>query len=132
MRANATVTRTLASCAVLLVLAGAGACRPVRSERIDPARAPVLVQVDNRDTRDAAIYVLTSSARQRLGVVTGLTSATFEMPRDLVQPALSIQLLADALGARQSLMSETVTIRSGLHLEWTIEAGMRRGSLTVF
>lgn len=67
----------------VLVLATAGCSVPLLGERGDPTVGPqenvVILEVENQNFKDARIYVIWNSSRDRVGMVTGNTRQTFRL-----------------------------------------------------
>jgi hypothetical protein len=77
------VRRRLHAIAPLLALVLAGCSVPLLGERADPTAAPeeniVVLEVENQNFKDARIYVIWNSSRDRVGMVTGNTRQTFRL-----------------------------------------------------
>ncbi len=62
----------------------AGGRRGIRRLVRASCRRRAAVEIDNQNFYDANIYVVQGLRSVRLGTVTGLTKATFQLPRDIV------------------------------------------------
>ncbi len=102
------VTTSLA----LSVLAGFTACSKQPAAPVDPM-APAYVEVQNQGFYDMTIYVLRSGQRVRLGQVGGNSTATFELPRTMVNPGLPIRFQADPIGSSRTPFSQEISVSPG-------------------
>jgi hypothetical protein len=104
---------TLAKAVLALSLATAGAaCSKQASAPVDPM-APAFVEVQNQGYLDMTIYVLRSGQRIRLGQVSGNSTATFELPRTVVNPGLPIRFQADPIGGNRTPFSQEIGVSPG-------------------
>lgn len=87
-----------ASLLPLLVLAVSGCSAGLFGERPDPTTAPpeneVVLEVDNQNYKDARIYVIWNSARDRVGMVTGNTRQTFRLRGQEGQMRVEVDFVA--------------------------------------
>lgn len=79
------------------------------------------VVVHNRAFLDMHVYVVQSGQVTSLGMVTGLTDATFALPRSFGDFSQEIRLLADPIGGFGSYLSEPVIAHETDQIELTIE-----------
>lgn len=105
--------RTLAKAVLALSLAtGIAACSKQGSAPVDPM-APAFVEVQNQGYLDMTIYVIRSGQRIRLGQVSGNSTATFELPRTVVNPGLPIRFQADPIGGNRTPFSQEIGVSPG-------------------
>lgn len=122
-----------ANCIVALLLAlSAIACFGTKSQRGAELPSSAVVRVENRDHQDVTIYWLRGSHAQRLGTVAGNTATVFEIPAIEIDVPGDIRLLADPLGSSRRLTSEPVPLRRGSRVDWVLDPGLRRGTLSVY
>lgn len=100
---------------VIAVLAGPlalGACSKSPAPPVDPM-APAYVEVQNQSFYDMTIYAHRSGMRVRLGTVSGHTTATFELPRNMVNPGVPIRFQADPIGRTVTPFSQEIGVHPG-------------------
>lgn len=85
--------------------------------------APAYVQVENQSFYDMTIYAVRSGMKIRLGMVSGNTTAMFEIPRTLVSPGLPIRFQADPVGGSRTPFSEEIGVSPGDTLVLRIPPG---------
>jgi hypothetical protein len=120
--------------AVLLV-AGVAACSRAPDPGpapAPPAANPIVIRVYNKYWADVNVSVDIGGQRARLGVVTAVASGSFQLPERLLIPGRPFRLIADPIGPTITLSSETVYVRPGQLVEWTLESDLRRSTVTVF
>jgi hypothetical protein len=108
--------------AVLVLLA---ACGPSRHAASDDASRPTPVRVENQSWSDMRIYVVVSGLRQRLGVVTGGTTQTLQIPASVVGLGREISFLADPIAGRTTAQSFSIFVRPGETVRITIPSSVR-------
>lgn len=106
----------------LALFAGGPACSKGPAAPVDPM-APAYVEVQNRGFYDMTIYVIRSGQRVRLGQVSGNSTATFELPRTMVNPGLPIRFQADPIGSSRTPFSEEISVSPGDTVQLTIPPG---------
>jgi hypothetical protein len=119
--------------AVLILLTPIGACRskgPDTSPAPDP-NTPVVVEVENHYLGDVVIYLVRGSQRQRLGMVTALSTAEYSFPwRQLVGSSIN-RLVAHPI-AGSAYASDPLQVQPGQSIKWTLESDLNRSSLAVY
>jgi hypothetical protein len=85
--------------------------------------APAYVQVENQSFYDMTVYAVRSGMKIRLGIVSGNTTAMFEIPRSLVSPGLPIRFMADPVGSSRTPFSEEIGVSPGDTLVLRIPPG---------
>ena len=101
----------------------------------DLAGEPVTVRVTNNNWLDMRIYVVeTTTLRRRwpLGNVTGLSTASFEIPDHLGAELGHLVLVAEAIGSRERRFTHRLQTWPGARVAWTIEARLSLSFATVF
>ncbi len=133
--------------ALLVLFVGGSAAVPLQSEpreeRIpvaqterapDRAGEPVTVRVTNNNWLDMRIYVVETLTQQRrwpLGNVTGLSTASFEIPDHLGAEMGSLVLVAEAIGSRERRRTERLPTWPGSLVNWTIGTRLSLSFATV-
>lgn len=102
----------------ILTLLAAGACARQSAESegdgVEPVRASTTVRVENRSFDNVVVYVLSSSGmRRRLGEVSGTSSMTFEIPRNMIFGATSLRFQVDPIGSSRAPISQDIVVSAG-------------------
>ena len=97
----------------------------------DP-NTPVPVEVENHYYGDVVIYLARGSARQRIGLVTALSTAKFSFPWRWLATSGSSRLLAYPIAGARAHASEPLLIQPGQWISWTLESDLSRSSLAVY
>lgn len=98
----------------------------------DAPKADVSLLVRNHHWLDINIYMMRGNVKQRLGTVTGTSEKRFTIPWSKLNGQTGLQLIADPVGQSGELVTETIALRPGAEVEWTIEYGMRSSSISVY
>jgi hypothetical protein len=93
---------------------------------------PVLVEIESHYQGDVVIYLLRGSARERLGMVSGLSGAAFTFPYRRLGSSGSSRLLAYPIAGASAYASDPLYIQPGQSLKWTLEADLSRSSLVSY
>ena len=110
---------------------------PVAQNEPTPDRSgePVTVRVKNNNWLDMRIYVvetITGRRRWRLGTVTALSTARFELPEHLGAELGHLILVAEAIGSRQRKLTDRLLTWPGASVDWNIANRLRLSFATVF
>jgi hypothetical protein len=131
--------RTVAVGTTLGVLYGAASgCfifsrgQPARESAFRVPAGEFALSVTNHNYLDVVIYILHDGQRSRVGTVTGSSSQLFYVPVRLLGMGHDLQLLGDAIGSPDFARTETLIIRPGQYVQWTLETDLRRSSVGVF
>ena len=110
--------------AVAVVMMGvASACTHNASKNVggEDFDADTRVRVENQAFLDMNIYILSDGGgRRRLGTVTGNTSQTFVIPKDIIGPANSVRFLAEPIGSNRAPVSNSLSVLPGQTVTLTI------------
>lgn len=93
-----------------------------------PPRAVLLVT--NHNALDMQLYAMRSGQIVVLGMVASYTTASFDLPTWMIDPAADIQFLADAIGALEAYLSDPIAVESGEEFHLTLESDINVSSLT--
>jgi hypothetical protein len=93
---------------------------------------PVDLEVENHNWSDVVIYLVRGTQRQRLGMVTALSSTVFTFPYRRLGNGSDARLSAHAIGDRGSYTSESLLVQPGQMIKWTLESDLDRSSLAVY
>ena len=89
----------------------------------DVFREPVTVRVTNDNWLNMRIYVVETATHRspwRLGEVTGLSTASFELPDHLGTELGTLILVAVPIGSRQRQFTDRLLTWPGAQVTWTI------------
>ena len=118
-------------CAALIVTAACSSHR--RRAATDSGPPPdVTLQVTNHNFLDVTVFVLHDGQRLRIGLVTGSTTQLFVLPGRMVALSHELALLGDVVGSPDFARTETIIVRPGQRIEWTLETDLRRSSVGVY
>jgi hypothetical protein len=96
---------------IVLALLSAGCGHGVRSAP-DP-QAETTVRVENRNFLDMTVYIVHSSQRIRLGMVTGLSTQVFTIPGYIVRGSGQLQFELHPIGGRGNPRTESISVQPG-------------------
>jgi hypothetical protein len=115
---------------VALTLVG---CRKRDAETPAPdPNTAVPVEIENHFMGDVTIYLVRGSLRQRLGMVTALSTAEFAFPWRWLSQSGSSRLLAYPIAGARAQLSEPLIVQPGQWIKWTLEADLNRSSMAVY
>ena len=122
------MTKRMLYSALLALFVGGSVAVPLKAETQEegaPAaqNEPVTVRVTNNSWSDMRIYVVeTATVRSpwRIGTVTALSRARFEIPDHLRAELGHLVLVAVALGSRQRQFTDRLQTRPGALVHWNI------------
>ena len=120
----------------LILLAVVGACHskgeaPGTEPKADP-NTPVLLEVENHYQGDVVIYLMRGNQRDRLGMVTALSKATYTFPYRRLGLTGNTRLLAYPIAGRSAYASDPLLVQPGQSISWTLEGDLDRSSLAVW
>jgi len=125
------------------VALAAGACRTAGRERpgaqtAQPADSTVQEQaraipldVQNNYRADVTILLVRGGQRRRLGTVPPSSRRLLLVPASFAGDQGGFALLADPVAGSGSVLSQTVVVRAGQRLVWTLESRLSRSVLAV-
>jgi hypothetical protein len=115
----------------LTVACGARAARTAASD--DRAGdAEVAIEVENHNFSDIVIYLVRGGQTQRLGLVTGLSTAHYVVPYRRLGATGDARLRAYPIGGPSAFTSEDLNVQPGQWVKWTLEADLSRSFLGVY
>ncbi|MGH7520912.1 MAG: hypothetical protein ACREMI_06510 [Gemmatimonadales bacterium] len=116
----------------LAVAAAAGCGRRAESDAQPEPESEWSLTVINRHSLDVSIHVISDGQRTYAGTVGATRRETYMLAPRLVGAGRSVRLEASAIGSHRRLGSETLLIRGGQNLEWTLENGLERASVVIW
>jgi hypothetical protein len=116
------LTRAGRYAALALMVAGGGACSHHIASQMDEQDGPAQLTVDNQEFPDFDIFVVTEAgSRWRLGLATGNSVSTFEIPKAYVDGgAAHLHFIADPVGGQAAQVGEMVVVNPGDDVQLTI------------
>lgn len=110
-----------------------------RAKRVDGSPAAeqrfqerTTLSVENRTFQDVVVWVIHDGIRSRVGTVTATASGNFVMKSDILRQPGTLQFAAHAVGGgRRAFVSERIAVQPGQRVEWILEPGFERSSLSV-
>ena len=132
MRESRTATRWMLGLALLLGCAGKSEEGETEVEPTRAADAEVGLEVENHGWSDIIIYLVRSTATERLGMVGSLNTKTFVLPYRKLGVGTDVRLRAYPIGGPRSYTSETLLVQPGQWIKWTLESDLTRSFLAVY
>jgi hypothetical protein len=125
----------LAGSAVLALTPGCGLLSSRHADTADAAdttaRTQVLVAVESHNWSDITVYLIAGGLPQRLGMVSALSSATFDFPSHRLNTTSGVRLRALPVAGRP-FTSETILVLPGQVISWTLENDLNASSFSVY
>ena len=90
------------------------------------------VQVTNRNWGDVRVFISRSGNRFRLGTVTSMNTAEFEIPQGQLGQGAFIRVVVEVIGGFEGTATEEIRVRPGLMIDWTIENVLNQSKLFVY
>jgi multisubunit Na+/H+ antiporter MnhE subunit len=91
----------------------------------------ITIHVENNNPLDITVYAVNNSMRVRLGTVSTASSQRFTLSLHQISPTGELQLLADPIGSRRTVTSESIHVFAGQAVEWILQVDLRQSSLTL-
>jgi hypothetical protein len=92
----------------------------------------VPIEVESHFMGDVVIYLVRGSDRQRIGMVTALSTAEFSIPWRRLTSSEGNRLLAYPIAGRAAYASDPLVLQPGQSIKWTLESDLNRSSLAVY
>jgi hypothetical protein len=93
--------------------------------------AEVSVEVENHNSSDMTVYLVTGGLPQRLGMVTALSTASFAFRAQRLNTAGSVRLRALPV-AGTAHTSEPILVQPGQTITWTLQSDLDTSSWSVY
>jgi len=94
-------------------------------------RRRVGVEVQNHNWSDMTVYLMSGGLPQRLGMVTALSSATFDFSSHRLNTSAGVRLRALPVAGR-AFTTETILVLPGQVITWTLENDLDASSFSVY
>ncbi|HEV7365478.1 MAG TPA: hypothetical protein VGN76_06500 [Gemmatimonadales bacterium] len=125
------ILRLALAVTVIATCPGCGLLSSHHPDRSDPKRGLVLVAVESHNWNDITVYLMAGGLPQRLGMVTALSSATFDFPSHRLNTSGGVRLRALPVAGR-AFTSETILVMPGQVISWTLENDLDASSFSVY
>jgi hypothetical protein len=102
---------------------------PSRPEAAIPTQ--VQVAVESHNWSDITVYLIAGGLPQRLGMVSALSSATFDFPSHRLNSSGGVRLRALPV-AGKAFTTETILVLPGQMITWTLENHLEASSFSVY
>lgn len=118
--------------AVLLIAGSVAGCSRNRHMGEVSPDVDSSLHVENRHWGDVDVFVIVNGQRSRVGTVTATSEQDFVLRSVLIGRQGTLQLQAHAIAMSGVLTSETIAIRPGMEITWSLQANLSRSSLSVY
>lgn len=92
---------------------------------------PIRVAVTNNNYLDVVVFAVSGGQAQRLGNVTGNSTASFQLPRVLSVASAGVQLLVDPIGSSDAWFSDSLYLWGGALVDLTVGPSLSLSSVSV-
>ena len=93
------------------------------------------INVTNHNWRDVRVYLILGAEggmRSRLGTVTSMNTAEFDVPPESLMPGSTLQLVAEVIGSTERTQTSRVSVRPGLVIEWIIANTISQSNFFIY
>ncbi len=122
---------TRARSVLLIVATALTACSSHRKGAVQ-SRDEFSLVVVNHHWLDVAVYVVHDGQRTRVGTVTATSTQQFDLSSRLLGSTRQVSLIGEAVGSREVVSTEMLSVQPGQYIEWTLENALRRSSVAVY
>ena len=125
-----TARRSLTVLAIVLLAACAknyDETEPDQTNRFEP----VVVEVENQNWNDVAIYAVVNGSRRRVGTVGAGNHATLKLDNGMMALPGTVQFLLDPLGSRASYRTGNIQVNFGQQIQLKVANELRLTTWTV-
>jgi hypothetical protein len=121
----------LATIGVAASLAG---CSPKRGAPAAPApiEKKIRLEIDNHHYLDVTVYAVHDGQLTRLGVAGGSAHTELVLPARLLGAGRELRLYGDPIGSSDRAVSDVIVVQPGQYLEWELEPGLERSTLSAY
>ena len=104
-----------------------------RHEAAAPAPAEEIpLHISNHNYLDITIYAVHDGQLTRLGVAGGSAHTAMMLPARLLGAGRELRLYGDPVGSSEQAITETVVVQPGQYVEWLLEPGLDRSTISVY
>jgi len=90
------------------------------------------IVVVNHHWLDVTVYLVHDGQRTRVGTVTATTTQQFDLSARLLGATRRVSLIGEAVGSKEAVRTETLTLQPGQYIEWTLENALQRSSVALY
>jgi hypothetical protein len=90
------------------------------------------IVVINHHWLDVTVYLVHDGQRTRVGTVTATTTQQFDLSARLLGATRRVSLIGEAVGSKEAVRTETLTLQPGQYIEWTLENALQRSSVALY
>ena len=121
----------LATIGVAASLAG---CSPKRGAPAAPApiEKKIRLEIDNHHYLDVTVYAVHDGQLTRLGAAGGSAHTELVLPARLLGAGRELRLYGDPIGSSDRAVSDVIVVQPGQYLEWELEPGLERSTLSAY
>ena len=94
------------------------------------AESGATLEVENNSTLDVRVFVLRAGMQTRLGTVTGLSTAQFELKPNMIDR--EIRLYASPVGASIRTVTDMLIVRPGQLVSWKLDDKLRSYRIGIY
>jgi hypothetical protein len=115
-----------------LLLACAGRHHVEEESAFDSQPVAIVLEVENHNWADVILYVVHDGVRTRFLQVPAAHNLSVEIPASLQGQMGVIQIAARRIGGTDSYVSQSISLRGGSAVRFTIESSLSRSSVGVW
>jgi hypothetical protein len=121
--------------ALIAVVAAASlaGCSPKRGAAAAPAPVEQIpLEIDNHHYLDVIVYAVHDGQLTRLGVAGGSAHTQMRLPARLLGAGRELRLYGDPVGSSDRAVSEVIVVQPGQYIQWLLEPGLDRSTISVY
>jgi len=119
--------------ATIVVAASLAGCSPKRGAPAAPAPIEkIRLEIENRHYLDVIVYAVHDGQLTRLGVAGGSAHTELVLPARLLGAGRELRLYGDPIGSSDRAVSDVIVVQPGQYLEWQLEPGLERSTLSAY
>jgi hypothetical protein len=119
--------------ATIVVVASLASCSAKRGAPAAPAPIEkIRLEIDNHHYLDVTVYAVHDGQLTRLGVAAGSAHTELVLPARLLGAGRELRLYGDPIGSSDRAVSDVIVVQPGQYLEWELEPGLERSTLSAY
>jgi len=95
------------------------------------AESEITIRVVNHSQLDANLFLVHDGARDRLGLVSAVSTSSFTVRTRILGAGGEFSLLADPIGQTRATQTQVLRTSEGTTFTWTLETDFSRGAILV-
>ncbi|HVD32567.1 MAG TPA: hypothetical protein VNC19_03240 [Gemmatimonadales bacterium] len=118
---------------VVVVVASLAGCSHKRGPAVvpDPAEK-IRLEIENHHYLDVTVYAVHDGQLTRLGVAGGSAHTEIMLPARLLGAGRELRLYGDPIGSSDRAVSDVIVVQPGQYIEWLLEPGLERSTLSAY